>query len=117
MIDKYSFHRGQIVKVDFGVGKGSEQSLVRPAVIVSNNAHNKYSNTLVVVPLTSKCKDFKRTHFSIHRNNNNLTGYSYALVEQIRCISAERVTDSFLGDLTYDELRTLDRYIAYELDL
>lgn len=117
MLDSCKFYKGKIIKVDFGLGQGSEQNGIRPAIIVSNNAHNKYSNTLVVVPLTSKCKEFDRTHFSIKRNDKNLVGYSYALIEQIRCISVDRVVDGFIGSLTYDERRTFDRYLAYELDL
>ena len=117
MIDSCKYFRGKIILVDFGTGQGSEQNGVRPAVVVSNNAHNKYSNTIVVIPLTTKDKHFEKTHLVIKRNDSNLVGYSYGLTEQIRCISTDRVVDDFLGSLTYNERRALNDILRYELDL
>ena len=45
-------YRGEVYLVDFGIGYGSEQGGVRPAVIVQNNIGNKYSPTTIVVPVT-----------------------------------------------------------------
>ena len=47
-------YRGEVYLVDFGIGYGSEQGGVRPAVIVQNNIGNKYSPTTIVVPVTSR---------------------------------------------------------------
>ena len=47
------FKRGTIIKVDFGVGLGSEMSQVHFAIVL-NNFDNPKNNVLTVLPLTSK---------------------------------------------------------------
>ena len=47
------YKRGSIVKVDFGVGLGSEMSQVHFAIVINNYDSNK-NNVLTVIPLTSK---------------------------------------------------------------
>ena len=47
-------YRGEVYLVDFGIGFGSEQGGIRPAVIVQNNTGNKYSPTTIVVPVASR---------------------------------------------------------------
>ena len=47
------YNRGTIIKVDFGVGLGSEMSQVHFAIVL-NNYDNPKNNVLTVIPLTSK---------------------------------------------------------------
>lgn len=47
------YKRGTLIKVDFGVGLGSEMSQVHFAIVL-NNYDNTKNNVLTVVPLTSK---------------------------------------------------------------
>ena len=44
---------GDILEVDFGDTKGSEQGGIRPALVVQNNKGNKFSSTIKVVPMTA----------------------------------------------------------------
>lgn len=44
--------RGEIYWVEFSPVKGSEQSGVRPALVVQNDTGNRYSRTTVVVAIT-----------------------------------------------------------------
>ena len=46
--------RGEIYWVEFDPVKGSEQSGLRPALIVQNDTGNRHSPTTVVVAITSK---------------------------------------------------------------
>ena len=46
-----------------------KQSKVRPAIILSNNKHNKKSDDVVAVPLTS---NLKQTDYDMLISNNNL---------------------------------------------
>ena len=46
--------RGEIYWVEFDPVKGSEQSGLRPALVVQNDTGNRHSPTTVVVAITSK---------------------------------------------------------------
>ncbi len=46
--------RGEIYWVEFNPVKGSEQSGLRPALVVQNDVGNRYSPTTVVATITSK---------------------------------------------------------------
>lgn len=52
-----TYQRGSIIKVDFGVGIGSEMSQIHFAIVL-NNYDNPKNNILTVVPLTSKENKF-----------------------------------------------------------
>ncbi len=45
--------RGEIYWVDWNPGRGSEQSGLRPALIIQNDVGNKYSPTSIVAALTT----------------------------------------------------------------
>lgn len=58
--------KGQIYYVQkAGFTVGSEQKSGRPAIIVSNNTGNYYSNVVEVVYLTTQCKADMPTHVPI----------------------------------------------------
>lgn len=81
------------------------QSGVRPVVVISNNKGNKFSPTVIVVPLTSKIKKINMsTHCIITANENNgLKCNSVALGE---CITTITKTDLLqkIGELTVNEV-------------
>lgn len=85
--------RFDIVQVDLGQVVGSEQGGVRPVLIVQNNLGNKYSNTTIVIPLSSRLKSLSQpTHTLIKKSNNTgLKTDSVLLGEQMRVISIERI--------------------------
>jgi mRNA interferase MazF len=76
--------------VDFGIGYGSEQGGVRPAVIVQNNIGNKYSSTTIVVPVTSRQTN---AHIPTHVRVKGacLSKKSLALTEQVATIDKRRI--------------------------
>ena len=45
--------RGEIYWVDWNPGRGSEQSGLRPALIIQNDIGNQYSRTTIVAALTT----------------------------------------------------------------
>ncbi len=64
---------------------------IRPCLIVSNNNWNKIRTGLVIIiPLTSIKKQIS-THVQIDPPEGGLTVQSFALCEQIRSISKERL--------------------------
>lgn len=108
--------RMDIIWVDFGNQrlKGSIQSGLRPAVVVSNNVGNRHSGILEVatildsadeylrvIPLTSKEKRSMPTHLWIE--GFGLRGRSLILGEQITTISKMQVKN-IVGRITDDEI-------------
>ncbi len=64
---------------------------IRPCLIISSNNWNKIrSGLVIIIPLTSRNKDIL-THVRIDPPEGGLNTVSYALCEQIRSISKERL--------------------------
>ena len=57
--------RGDIFYADLDPVVGSEQGGIRPVLIVQNNVGNKYSPTLVVLPLSTAKKNHLPTHIPV----------------------------------------------------
>lgn len=45
--------RGEVYVVDWGQGKGSEQSGIRPSLVIQNDTGNQFSPNVIVASLTS----------------------------------------------------------------
>lgn len=83
-------YRGEVYLVDFGIGYGSEQGGIRPAVVVQNNIGNKYSPTTIVVPVTSRqTKAHIPTHIRV--KGACFSKRSLALTEQVVTIDKKRI--------------------------
>ena len=84
--------RGEIYLADLSPALGSEQSGVRPVLIVQNDIGNKFSPTVVVVALTSKLEKAQiPTHVEICGSEYGLSAKSLILCEQIRTIDKRRL--------------------------
>ncbi len=85
--------RGDVYYADLSPVIGSEQGGVRPVLILQNNIGNKYSPTVIVAAITSKIGKSKvPTHVAIGKEKG-LTENSVALLEQLRTIDKQRLTD------------------------
>lgn len=86
---------------------------VRPCLIISNSLWNKIPTGLaIIVPLTSVKKGIS-THVRIPAREGGLPEESYALCEQIRCVSKERLIKK-LGTVSR---QTLEEVYSWILDL
>ena len=72
---------------------GSEQTGVRPVVILQNNIGNEHSPTVIIAPITSKVnsKSIIPTHVYIKGYKDRLKQNSLVLTEQIRAIDKSRL--------------------------
>lgn len=97
---------------------GSEQTGVRPVVILQNNIGNEYSPTVIVAPITSKVdsKSNIPTHVFIKGYNKRLKQNSLILTEQIRAIDKTRLK-YYIGKLDIGELRTVDKALIISLGI
>lgn len=84
-------HRGDIYLIDLSDQVGSEQSGVRPAVVVQNEMGNMHSPTTIICPLTSKQKNMAVTHVSLTPEDAGVIRESTVLCEQVRVIDKTRI--------------------------
>mgnify|MGYP003414054349 FL=1 len=107
--------RGDIYKADLSPVVGSEQGGIRPVVIVQNNMGNRYSPTIIVVPITTRLnKRNLPTHTKI--NNSSLLKESIALMEQIRTIDKSRLIE-FIGVLNESEMNRITEALRISIDV
>ena len=73
----------------------SEQGGIRPVIIIQNDVGNKFSPTVIVLPITSEIKKKSMpTHCVMHKTDRNgLEMDSMVLAEQIRVIDKSRLLD------------------------
>ena len=109
-----AYLRGDIFYADLPDQNGSEQSGVRPDVIIQNNLGNKYGRTLIVAPITSQDKKDLPVHSEIY--NNSLEKDSTILLEQVTTIDKNKVKE-FVGHLTRNELKKLNIALARSVGL
>jgi len=84
--------RGEIYLADLNKQIGSEQSGLRPVVIIQNEVGNAFSPTTIICPITSKnTTKYSPTHVSITPNNCDIIKTSIILCEQIRVIDKTRL--------------------------
>ena len=97
---------------------GSEQTGVRPVVILQNNIGNEHSPTVIIAPITSKVnsKSIIPTHIYIKGYKNRLKQNSLVLTEQIRAIDKARLK-YYIGALDTGELRKVDKALIISLGI
>jgi mRNA interferase MazF len=84
--------RGDIILCDFNPVIGTEQSGIRPAVIIQIDRANAASPHTIVAPLTSRIrKSILPSHVLVPIGVANLTQDSVILCEQIRVIDKSRI--------------------------
>ena len=93
----------------------SEQGGIRPVIIIQNDTGNKYSPTVIVLPMTSEIKkENQPTHCILHKTEiNGLEVDSMVLAEQIRVIDKSRLLDR-IGylDNVMEQNDVINTYIA-----
>lgn len=85
---------------------GSEQSGIRPIVVISGETMNQIYSVVIMCPLTSKVKPYKGCPIITPNKINNLTAISQAIPFQIRTISKNRLTKK-LGFISDNDLQNI----------
>lgn len=93
---------------DLNPVKGSEQAGLRPVVIVSGNLANKYLNTVICCPLTSKIKNYKGNVVLFPSSSNKLKQASEILTFHIRSLSKERLVKK-IGSISEEQLHEIKK--------
>ena len=113
-----SVRRGEIWRVDWSPGRGSEQQGLRPALVVQTDAANsnpRYPNTIVVAVSTrGKPVPF---HVPVEPSpGNGLKRRSYVKAEQLLTISKERLVEC-IGVLEGEVMAQVEEAVKLVLEL
>lgn len=110
------FKRGDVILCDLGLGEGSEQSGMRPCVVVQNDLGNRFSPTIIVAAITSSTtKANLPTHIEIDETCG-LDKPSVILCEQLRTIDKNRIKN-YIGRLNVKEKAKLNKALTTSLEI
>lgn len=104
--------RGDVFYVEKYQTTGSEQQAGRPALIVSNDKNNEFSDTVEIVYLTTAPKTDLPTHVTIKSTSREST----ALCEQITSVSKMKV-GNYMCSASAQEMAQIDIALLISLDL
>jgi mRNA interferase MazF len=86
--------RGDVYFADLSPVVGSEQGGVRPVLIIQNDIGNRFSPTVIVAAITAQIQKAKLpTHVEINAKRYGFDRDSVILLEQVRTIDKQRLTD------------------------
>lgn len=110
------YQRGDIVQARFDPTEGSEQSGIRPAIVLSPEKLNKHSPLLVLAPLTTKHLDRIYPFEVLVEPDEVVKRRSKILLMQLRGMSKSRVLN-FYGPLAPETLQEVDAALQIAVGL
>lgn len=109
--------RGDVFYADLSPVVGSEQGGVRPVLVIQNDIGNRFSPTVIVAAITAQIQKAKLpTHVEIEAKTHGMERDSVVLLEQIRTIDKQRLTDK-ITHLEEESMRKVDEALQISVGL
>lgn len=105
---KRQINQRDVYYCDFGDNDGSEQSGERPSLIISNDLGNINSDTIIVLPITSKKKKDLPIHYILYKNIYPFfkDEENTVLTEQVRCVSKKKLHKK-MGQISVEDFNNI----------
>lgn len=102
--------------MNLGKRCGSVESGIRPAIILQNNKGNRFSSTLIVVPLTTEIKKINLPVHVLLGKSDDLPQPMMVLCEQITTVDKSQVLNCF-GQLSSRPMAQVEEAVDISLAL
>ena len=112
------FQKGEIYLAKLNPKKGNEVGKIRPVLIYQTNILNDCAHpTTVILPISTVLID--NTYPLRYRvvKRDKLEKTSDILCDQIRALDNQRILNSLLTKLTYQEILEIDKQVKIILDI
>ena len=106
--------RGDVYYADLRPAIGSEQSGIRPVLIIQNDVGNEYGPTVIAAAITTKRKKAGMPTHVLMRNMPGLKRDSYILLEQIRTLDKSRLQE-YVCTLESATMKNVDAALAISI--
>lgn len=108
--------RGEIYYIDWSPGRGSEQSGIRPALIVQNDVGNRFSRTTIVAAISTQKRRPYPFHVPISPLESGLPEDSIIKCEQLQTVDQQRL-GRLAGSLSLGKILEVNEALNRSLGL
>lgn len=109
------FKRGDIWLADLNPSRGSEQAGHRPVVIFQNDVINKFTTTILAIPLTTNLRRAALPScVQVPQGDGGVANDSVALCHQLRVLDKTRLHRR-LGTVSQQTIIAIERCVLFTL--